>query len=414
MASLSVASYANGQELIIDNEGAAANVAIPLKSNTLVTIDENSNVTVVPSETFEMQNADPLVSLFIDQLSQSDQVILSGKVIGEDSCNATSSLSQYNGWANNATLINENGFGNIALNSGSWNNDVRFSVNCGTDSAEVWYVHAEAAQVPNATVSNFSVVETSNNNYKIRFLPNNGAVQCRGAAGTAISGFSTTNITNGQFFETTQSYSIPQDASQSWFVQCKSSNNTYVSSSPVTVTYDEPIVIPSNCENVQTPTHSSLVNSTYSSHYGTPFPNNTSASPEIDIELGKYRAISFQYVKPTVSPGSDLAAFNFQAANGLYGEPIETTVTISECPGDFGGNNSVVPANCSTVLQVGAGQLRTYPTDSTYSGAQFFCQLEAGKQYYLNIVHTDQPYAEEPECNIVRNGGCAVLSAQGF
>lgn len=409
------------QDLVIDNQGQEDNIIIPLKSGTLVTFDNDSNVTVIPDEPVVFETpSDPLVSLFIDQLSVTNQVTVYGKIIGNSNCTDSSNNGSFSNWANGINLESENGFSKN-INMTGVDTDVRFSVNCSANSAEVWYINPEApdVQIPNATVSNFSVVPHASidNRYYLRFTPGNGAVQCVGSAGTAISAFNTTSFTNGNVFQSSQSYVIPNNATQSWSVSCRSSNNVYVQSNSVTVTYDEPVVTPSNCTTVQTPSSSPMNligdQSTYFSHFTSVWPDYLSASPEVDIQLGHYESISFTYVAPETNEYGRTQV-NALPANGTYGEPIRSKMSISECPGDFGGTNSVITAPaCMQTLYGGFGSVITYPDDTTFEDAHLYCQLEEGKQYYINIIHSENPYSVAPTCLTTRNGGCAVMLTQG-
>ena len=65
---------------------------------------------------------------------------------------------------------------------------------------------------------------------------------------------------------------------------------------------------------------------------------------------------------------------------------------MSECPGDF-----TESAVCTmTVTQSATLLMSTRPEDS---GLEYYCRLEPGRTYYLNVVASQMPFDVPPSCS---------------
>jgi hypothetical protein len=82
-----------------------------------------------------------------------------------------------------------------------------------------------------------------------------------------------------------------------------------------------------------------------------------------------------------------------------------TTISISECPGDF-----TETATCLFEVNNNSNMFfSTRPSDAD----SFFCVLDPQQVYYINYITTPDPYNEPPSCND-DEPDCAVFYAKVF
>jgi hypothetical protein len=85
---------------------------------------------------------------------------------------------------------------------------------------------------------------------------------------------------------------------------------------------------------------------------------------------------------------------------------MNTTITISECPGDF--NVHLNQARCKSS---GTATGPLYWSDMSDANPQLYCKIERNKIYYLNIVHSnDSPDYQSSGCVLYPNiNFCGIL-----
>ena len=106
-----------------------------------------------------------------------------------------------------------------------------------------------------------------------------------------------------------------------------------------------------------------------------PWGDATGVTVRYGLSKFKYSALDF------TTPNSTLTKkVFFENGRPSDGGPANYTVTISECPGDF-----AVHLNQDFCKVSGATPTLRWTTDPNVT---FRCNLEPGKQYYLNIVHS--------------------------
>ncbi len=81
-------------------------------------------------------------------------------------------------------------------------------------------------------------------------------------------------------------------------------------------------------------------------------------------------------------------------------------VSLSECPGDFGGGGSTLPASCVRMSNASGIMAFYYRTPSARQ--EYGCTIEPGRTYYLNVVH-----ATDPE-DLAGSNTCVRASECGF
>lgn len=81
-----------------------------------------------------------------------------------------------------------------------------------------------------------------------------------------------------------------------------------------------------------------------------------------------------------------------------------TTITISECPGDF--STHLNQSQCKTNFEI----LRLSSKITPSGPAGFFCELQQGQIYYLNIVHSDNSENDNYETSDCDAAYCGVLA----
>ncbi len=133
-----------------------------------------------------------------------------------------------------------------------------------------------------------------------------------------------------------------------------------------------------------------------------PWPGNWGESIHLSLTADQYIAAEF-------NSGLDHDKANFQLApsGNFEGPPtVGTTISISECPGDF----SVHLGQESCLHKGGAIQNMRWSTDLD-ANEILFCKLEKDHTYFLNIVHsnTDQDGYTTTSCNF---DYCGVLAQQ--
>lgn len=83
-----------------------------------------------------------------------------------------------------------------------------------------------------------------------------------------------------------------------------------------------------------------------------------------------------------------------------------STISISECPGDF--SNSAV-----CVFDVNRGS-NLYISTRLNEDPDQYCILEPGTSYYFNVINSPFPYSVQPYCRNLSDSECAIFYTEVF
>jgi len=135
-------------------------------------------------------------------------------------------------------------------------------------------------------------------------------------------------------------------------------------------------------------------NNAPSNWVGTPFPGIDAENVYLNLKRGKYIAAIFNSGNQNRN-----AKFAFETPPSFSGPiPSALTITISKCPGDFSDEPLVGQTRCKAV---GTAASLYWSDISAQNG--FYCKLEKNTDYFLNIVHANNP-------PLYNNSGCATSS----
>ncbi len=113
----------------------------------------------------------------------------------------------------------------------------------------------------------------------------------------------------------------------------------------------------------------------------TPLEPGTSFA-NVSVETGKYKYKQTY----TINPG-DSGRILFE--DTAYYEIGQKMISLSECPGDFGGSGTVAATGC--VITTNTTGIATFYYRTPTAAQTFGCVLDPGKTYYLNVVHATDP-----------------------
>jgi hypothetical protein len=132
------------------------------------------------------------------------------------------------------------------------------------------------------------------------------------------------------------------------------------------------------------------------------WPGNTAETVSISLERNKYMAAKF-----TVDSQQEFKhVFQFGIPGNIEGaSPDKLTATISECPGDF--NVHLNQPKC----KVHGGSFR-WATTGSGANFNFYCELEKGKTYYFNLIHSDNNENNNYQTTDCPHTYCGTLGAQ--
>ena len=117
-----------------------------------------------------------------------------------------------------------------------------------------------------------------------------------------------------------------------------------------------------------------------------------------------------KYISAFFNSGNTNYSARIQLSISTYnqGEGAErTTLAISECPGDF--NTHLNQSNCLVIGGSTSG-LR-WATDPN-ADASKYCILESNKDYYLNIVHSDNSENNSFNTSDCQSSYCGIIAVQ--
>lgn len=154
----------------------------------------------------------------------------------------------------------------------------------------------------------------------------------------------------------------------------------------------------SDCSTSVYPQGLTIDNMTYGSiNDGFSFGEDVDTDVLINIQNTHFASVS----------GFTLAFPNFRRRMDFVTPPtthkkaVQSTVTISECPGDFSGT-----AVCSKVMEsFRSMSFSTIPTDNPL----LYCILDPSKTYYMNVINSPDPYNVSPRCQDLSDSTCAVF-----
>lgn len=154
----------------------------------------------------------------------------------------------------------------------------------------------------------------------------------------------------------------------------------------------------SDCSTSVYPPGLTIDNMTYGSiNDGFAFGEDTDTDVLIDIQNSHFASVS----------GFSLAFPNFRRRMDFVTPPtthkkaIQSTVSISECPGDFSGT-----AVCSKVME--SFRSMSFSTNAS-DNPLLYCILDPAKTYYMNVINSPAPYTESPRCQDLSDSRCAVF-----
>lgn len=162
-----------------------------------------------------------------------------------------------------------------------------------------------------------------------------------------------------------------------------------------------------NCTSALYPPNLNRVNGVYSQYNdGFNFGVSTNTSFELDIVNTQFYALS----------GFSLTGdnpLNVRRKITLADAPTQrqidqSTMSVSECPGDF-SNTATCVIPISTTLPNSVVRFSTVPSDNP----AIYCILDPAKTYYVNFVNSPDPYNTPPSCRI-GHSACTVFYSEGL
>ncbi len=407
MASMTVMA---GDSIIIQNsqiDSGVADVEILIEPGTFPFFSElDGNIYVTPDELFEPvgEAREPAIAMFISDINAFDQVTISGTVyyIGEQlNCQPTN-------WTL-GPLDSNNSFSRVVTIANT-ELDQQFFLQCSNTSGTStqvsvsYYGQSQVVEPGNVAITSFNVTQNGTNRYNVTYTANN-ATSCEGVSTVADGWESHTNsnVVDGQT-NTINNINITQSAG--WTLRCQG-NGGPVNSVQRPVTFTS-VTVP-GCDHVDGPENYGITRDSYSytTFFGDDFPALNSASPELDIELGHYAAISFVAAGSTAHPNGQ-SKVSFLQANLNFGIPNVSTASISPCPGEFEQSTQTLSnPRCIATLSEGSGDLLV--DDNVFFGR---CDLVDGQTYYINVIHSSNYKTTPPNCKVTRNNACATMMRQ--
>ena len=321
-----------------------------------------------------------------------DNITANWTVVNADSCTAsvTSGLVQGSGWTGSKSAVSGNrsqtGLTIAQLPS-------TLSLSCQNS-------------LPSEVVKTFQITQqtggsTTNpeiNYFRVNGLNNSATVNLPGTATVSWGSTDTTSCiaTNtGSVvgwtgaLATTGSKQITVSANTQLTLTCNGEvanfNITYSGSS-------------SNCTTSVYPPGLTLETYTYQSiNDGFGFGEDNNTDVVVNISNNRFAAIS--------GFGSSQTNFrrrmDFVSPPTNYNQASQTTVAISECPGDF--SNTAI---CSKVVSAFRSmKFSTNPADNP----AIYCILDPTKTYYMNVVNSEDPYNIAPYCTNSAHSTCAIF-----
>ncbi len=204
---------------------------------------------------------------------------------------------------------------------------------------------------------------------------------CTASATPAVSGWSGTQAASG-------STAVTIDENTEITLTCGSLSST------VTVTYTQN----ASCTTAIYPAGLNIIQATYESvNDNQPFGASTNTSFLLNMSVTEFHTLSgFSF--PQTEARRRVVFADAPTSFRLMGQG---TMSVSECPGDFSNTAvCVIPVhNSKTVL------FSTRASDSSAS----FCKLDPTKTYFVNYVHSADPYNVTPTCASSLNQTCAMF-----
>ncbi|MEZ5471326.1 MAG: hypothetical protein R3E90_06065 [Marinicella sp.] len=156
-----------------------------------------------------------------------------------------------------------------------------------------------------------------------------------------------------------------------------------------------------NCDSNQPPFGTSAFTglTTFGDAMGSEFGNFTNDTAVYSQPVNFYSALSFM-TPPNILTGR----LNFVPPPANYSSASSTSVSISECPGDFNPDST---SNCA--ISFGMSGTFRWSTNQS-SNPQVYCILEPTKSYFLNIIHAPLQDLSNSSCNDIN--GCGLLFNQ--
>lgn len=213
---------------------------------------------------------------------------------------------------------------------------------------------------------------------------------CTASANPAVAGWSGAVATQGPT-------SVTINADTVMTLNCNGVTRT------VTVTYSSI----EGCENTTFPPGLTMVQGSYETYNDEqPFGASTNITFELDISNTQFYALS----------GFSLPAdtqFNIRRRITLEDAPTQrqinqSTMSISECPGDFSPQSATCVIPISGSLPTSIAKFSTVPTDDNT-----FCILDPSKTYYANFVNSPSPFTQPPSCEL-GHSACTIFYAEGL
>jgi hypothetical protein len=162
-----------------------------------------------------------------------------------------------------------------------------------------------------------------------------------------------------------------------------------------------------NCTAAVFPPNLTRITGVYSQYNdGVDFGESTNTSFELDIPNTHFFALSGF----SLTGNSQL---NVRRKIILADAPTQrqidqSTMSVSECPGDF-SNTATCVIPISTTLPHSRVNFSTVPSDDP----AVFCILDPTKTYYVNFVNSPDPYNTPPSCRI-GHSACTVFYSEGL
>ncbi len=390
---VSTAGYS--EKLIFSNN----NQQVDITGN--VTIDnQNGNVTVTTDggDYLIVESNQPVILGFYPsdyEINSGENITVNWTVVNAESCTA-STTSGSSSWSGNKSATNGNNFeANVSVSTlpstlqitcSNTGNNIDNTVTKSFDiSLQPTGGGGGSASIDTFTVNGQSsalTVFSDNNNASFTWSTTNVS-SCTASSNPSLTNWSGSKATSG------------------------SQNVTITGSTVVTLTCDN---LPPrninityqtsgnpNCSTSVYPPNTNKLEMTYAeANDGALFGTNTGATIEENINLSQFLALSDFYTD-NVNYRRRIATF--PAPTGPGNKPwLAISWSISECPGDF----SETTATCTGALIPN----QEIAISTRQSGEpSFYCIIQPGVRYYLNIIHDITPYDGSP-------GSCASSSDQ--
>ena len=143
--------------------------------------------------------------------------------------------------------------------------------------------------------------------------------------------------------------------------------------------------------------YTSLTNS------GLPFGQSTNSEATVNFNINTFVAAS-GFSLPTADVRRRMT---FEDAPTNINQALVSSISVSECPGDFTKTATCVKNDVSR------GQTMLFSTKQSDVGDDTICSLDHTKTYYINYIHTGDPYNGQSRCSNINHQTCALFYAEG-